>query len=225
MDSRKYYEAYDERYMTVHGQNIRWFSDVHSAIISETIQKYGITKQMPLLELGCGEGRDSRVLLNAGYRLLATDISPEAVRYCRVQCPEFADAFQVLDCINGCLDGQFDLIYAVAVIHMLLLDQDRDGFYRFIYSHLTEDGIGLILTMGDGNTERSSDINAAFELQERKCQEKTMWVAGTSCRMVSFSTFEQELWRNGFEILEQGMTEIPLEFPHMMYAVVRKRSE
>lgn len=222
MDMCKYYEAYDERYKTAHARNIRWFSDTPTGILSETIQKYGISPQMPMLELGCGEGRDAKILLDRGYQLLATDISPEAIRYCRELNPEHTAAFQVLDCVNGSLDRKFDMIYAVAVIHMLLLDEDRDRFYRFFRDHLTEDGIGLILTMGDGNTERCSDINTAFELQERNCKAGTIWVAGTSCRMVSYQTFEGELRRNQLQILEMGATEIPFEFPQMMYAVIRK---
>ncbi len=50
---------------------------------------------------------------------------------------------------------------------MLVLDEDRNGFYQFIRSHLKSDGIALICSMGDGNYEMQSDISNAFELQER----------------------------------------------------------
>lgn len=222
MDQRKYYEAYDERYKIAHSRNIRWMSDRHSAIVSEVIEKYRIGKDMPILELGCGEGRDAQVLLENGYNLLATDISPEGIRYCKERCPDHADRFRILDCVLGSLDGKFDFIYAVAVIHMLLLNEDRDKCYRFVREHLTQDGIGLICTMGDGNTERRSDISTAFELQERECNGQTVWVTGTSCRMVSFQTFTEELARNHLEIVERGITCVEPDFPKMMYAVVRK---
>jgi len=58
----------------------------------------------------------------------------------------------------------FDFIYSVAVIHMLVLDEDRNAFYQFIRSHLRQDGIALICTMGDGNVEMQSDIGKAFEI-------------------------------------------------------------
>ena len=221
MGQRKYYEAYDERYQTAHQQNIRWFGGESSPIVSEILEKYQIRPRMSLLELGCGEGRDAQALLRRGYDLLATDISREAIQYCKNLCPEYTDRFQQLDCVCGSLEGRFDFIYGVAVVHMLLLDEDRDGFYRFISRHLTEGGIGLICSMGDGTVERCSDINTAFQLQEREAEGKTLWVAGTSCRMASFPTFEAEITRNGLEILETGMTSIPLHFSHMMYAVVK----
>ena len=78
---RKYYEAYDDRYRQIHSQNLKWFDESPSAIVLETIHGFGITKENKLLELGCGEGRDAFPLLQAGFRLLATDISPEAIRF------------------------------------------------------------------------------------------------------------------------------------------------
>ena len=222
-DSRKYYEAYDERYKVAHAQGLHWFSDNASPIVTQTVKKHHISSQMRVLELGCGEGRDAHHLLKNGFtHLLATDISPEAIRYCKQKWPEFESSFQVLDCINDTIEQAFDFIYAVAVVHMFLLDEDRNAFYRFIHEHLAEDGIALICTMGDGNTERQSDIKTAFELQERECDGKTVRVAGTSCRMVTSQAFARELTRNHLAVIEQGQTSIPNEFTDMMYAVVKR---
>ncbi|MBO4562723.1 MAG: hypothetical protein J5772_03840 [Clostridia bacterium] len=46
-----------------------------------------------------------------------------------------------------------------------------------------------------------------------------MLVAATSCRMVSFRTFEEEIKRNGLMIIEKGLTSAPPEFDSLMYAV------
>ena len=137
--------------------------------------------------------------------------------------PEYADSFRILDCLSDHLNQQFDFIYAVAVIHMLVSDEDRNGFYRFIFNHLKADGYALICTMGDGQFEMQSDIRQAFELQEREHESGKMTVAATSCRMVSFETFEHELMTNGFEIAEEGITAALPEFDSLMYAVVRKQ--
>lgn len=223
MENRSYYEAYDERYKTVHRQQIRWFGEAPSRIVLDTVWKFGIGKTADILELGCGEGRDAQVLLENGYRLLATDVSGEAIAYCRKLYPAFAGQFRILDCVKGRLAGQYDLIYAVAVIHMLVLDEDRAAFYRFIRDHLNKEGISLICTMGDGRLERQTDIRTAFDLQERDYCGKAIPMAATSCRMVSFETFEREIRQSGLEILEQGFTSVPEMFPQMMYAVVRRR--
>ena len=63
---RKYYEAYDDRYRQVHGKNLQWFYEEPTAVIREIIDKYQITRDHKLLELGCGEGRDAFPLLNTG---------------------------------------------------------------------------------------------------------------------------------------------------------------
>ena len=51
----------------------------------DIIQKYHISFQDSILEIGCGEGRDARAVLEKGYNLLATDISKEAIEYCKKQ--------------------------------------------------------------------------------------------------------------------------------------------
>lgn len=223
-DSKKYYEAYDDRYRQVHEENLRWASDQPSSIVGDTISEFQISADDKILELGCGEGRDADHLLKRGFHVLATDISQEAISYCRRIHPEFADCYQILDCINGTLDERFAFIYAVAVIHMLVLDPDRDGFYRFIREHMTENGVALICTMGDGEVQMQSDIRNAFSVQERRHQEtgRKLMIAGTSCRMVNFDSFRAELERNGLSILKQGITSVEPDFNQMMYAVVRR---
>lgn len=225
MKNRVYYEAYDERYKTVHARSIRWFGDTPSPIVSEVISRYGIKKTDKILEIGCGEGRDALPLLAAGYDLLATDVSPEAIAYCQALSPTHASHFRRLDCVKESLTQKFDLIVAVAVLHMLVPDADRTAFYHFLAEHLAPDGIALVCTMGDGKTERQSDVRTAFELQAREYAGEEILMAGTSCRMVTFAQFEHELDENRLAIRERGLTEIPGNFPSIMYAVVSKKQE
>lgn len=223
MNDRKYYEAYDDRYKAVHERSIRWFSDEPSEIVARTIRKFSVSKTHSILEIGCGEGRDSAALLRGGYDLLASDISSEAISYCKTLYPEYQKNFKVVDCIKDKLEHKYDFIYAVAVLHMLVLDEDRNSFYRFIYDHLTDSGIALICSMGDGEMQIQSDISTAFDLQERCHKGEKLLVAGTSCRTVTFDFFEKEISDNSFEILEKGFTSVPSEFDRMMYAVIKKR--
>lgn len=220
---KEYYEAYDDRYRQIHQQGLQWFSESPSAIVEDTIRSFSISPQSKILEIGCGEGRDACFLLKQGFDLLATDVSQEAIAFCRERFSDFAEHFQVLDCISGECGGKFCFIYAVAVLHMLVADRDRKAFYRFIRAHLTPDGLALICTMGDGSFELQSDIRTAFEIQERIHGQtgKPVQIAGTSCRVVSFDTFHRELKENGFAIVEEGNTSVAPDFPQMMFAVVR----
>lgn len=223
MEKREYYRAYDERYKTAHENGVSWFSSESTPIVLDLIQKYHFNCTTKMLEIGCGEGRDSISVLNKGYSLLATDISAEAICYCKAKFSQFSENFKVLDCLNEKIDSKFDFIFAIAVVHMLVVDEDRDLFYQFIRKHLADDGIALICSMGDGEFEMKSDINSAFKLQERDHQSGKMLVAGTSCRMVSFGRFENEINRNGLETLEKGITEAMPDFNSLMYAVVKKK--
>jgi SAM-dependent methyltransferase len=42
---------------------------------------------LPLLELGCGGGRDTQVLVAAGHRVVAIDLSPRAIANARARVP------------------------------------------------------------------------------------------------------------------------------------------
>ena len=219
---RKYYEAYDDRYRQVHKENLQWFADSPSPIVREIVERFSMGGKM--LEIGCGEGRDGGFLMERGFDVLATDVSPAAIDYARKRFPQFADRFRVLDCLKERLDEKFGFIYAVAVVHMLVPDADRDGFYCFIRDHLAPGGKALICSMGNGRWQRQSDISTAFDLQER-IHEPTgqkVCIAGTSCRMVDWETFLGELSRNGLYVIEQGITAVEPDFPQMMYALVEK---
>ena len=221
-ENRKYYAAYEERYKVAHERGVSWAGDKNSPIVLEVIKKYNIHVEHDLLEVGCGEGRDSRAVLENGYHLMATDISKEAIAYCKRTMPHFQEHFSVLDCLSDELDKLFDFIYGIAVIHMLVLDEDRDKFYQFIFDHLKPEGLALICTMGDGEFEMQSDISQAFQIQERNHESGEMMVAGTSCRMVSFKTFDDELSGNGLEVVEKGITSALPDFNNLMFAVVKK---
>lgn len=99
---------------------------------------------------------------------------------------------------------QFDFIYSVAVIHMFLLEEHRDKFYRFIYEHLKDKGKALVISMGDGERKYASDIDEASMIVQRKNINtgKMIQVVNTSCRIKKYSEMEEEIVRNGFRIVE-----------------------
>jgi len=220
---KKYYEAYDLRYRQTHERGLEWFGREPTAAVGQTMKRYAIGKEAKLLEIGCGEGRDAAVLLENGFDLLATDVSPRAVDFCRARFPQWAERFQVLDCLREALPCRFDLIYAIAVLHMLVPDEDRQAMLGFVREHLTRNGVGLIVVMGDGETQRATEVDRAFDLQER-CHEQSgqvFSVAATSCRVVSRETFRAELLRAGLTVEELGDTAWD-DVPAAMYAVVKR---
>ena len=71
--------------------------------------------------------------------------------------------------------------------------------------------------------EVCSNPEEAFTLQRRTHEQtgREMMLAGTSCRVVSFDTFQQEIHSAGLKELEMGLTSILLDFPTMMIAVIK----
>ena len=165
---KEYYKAYEKRYKQLHENNLSWETDVKTNIIEDTIIKYNIDNAASILEIGCGEGRDAKYLLGKNYNVLATDVSKEAINYCKKIDKEHSNNYEVLDVLDyDDFSKKFDFIYSVACLHMLVLDEDRNKYFEFINNHLNDNGYALVLTMGDGKTERSSDITKAWEDVER----------------------------------------------------------
>ena len=220
----KYYEAYDTRYRQVHKKGLTWAVDNNTELIEKVIYKYHL-KNEKMLEIGCGEGRDSKYLLNNNYNLLATDVSKEAISYCKSVDLVHKECYKVLDVLsNNSLNEKFGFIYSVACLHMLVLDEDRNNFYQYIYNHLEEGGYCLILTMGDGVKQYESDISKAFDNIKRIHQEtkKELTIVSTSCKIVNFDTLDKEVIDNGFNIVEQGITSIENHFNEIMYVIIKK---
>ena len=88
-ENRKYYEAYEERYKTAHEKGVSWAQMENTPIVMDIIKKYNLYTEQSLLEIGCGEGRDSIIVLENGFNLMAVDISPEAIKYCKKIMPDF----------------------------------------------------------------------------------------------------------------------------------------
>lgn len=221
--TKRYYEAYDLRYRQVHERGLTWFGGRPAPIVAQTLDKYEISPGRPMLEIGCGEGGDAACLLEKGCNLTATDVSPAAIAFCREKYPCWHARFQVLDCLKDSLDARYDFIYAVAVLHMLVLDDDRQGLLAFVREHLTENGVGLVVVMGDGETRRSTNPAEAFDVQERthEASGQRMQLASTSCRIVTWAEFREELTRAGLTIAEWGSTCWD-DTPFAMYAVVKR---
>ncbi len=112
------------------------------------------------------------------------------------------------------------------VLHMLVENVDRKAFLNFFWKHLKENGKALILTMGNGIDEFSTNANTAYEMQKRtnNVSKIPVIVPNTSCKMVSFKTLEKELMDAGLLILESGITQSLPDFDSLMYVVVSKEA-
>lgn len=223
---KKYYEAYEERYKQVHqSQNKPWAGDRPSLAIEKLLEKYGANSNSSILEIGCGEGQNAIYLLQKGYNIEASDVSPEAIRWCKKQA-ELAgvneNKFFVMDILNNDLDKKYDFIFSVAVLHMLVDDKDRSEFFNFVKKHLEDIGKAFIVVMGDGKMTRKTDTTKAFELADRPFENKTIQVATTSCRMVTWEQYLSEFKNAGLKVLDYYLDRTISGFEVSMVAVAEK---
>lgn len=176
--------------------------------------------------MGCGEGQNAIFLMQKGYNIEATDVSKEAIDWCKKMALKKhldPNKFFVLDALNNKLTKKYDLIYSISTLHMLVLDEDRKKFLDNIYSHLAKDGFAIITVMGDGKKEKNnSDITKSFDVVKRVVNGKTVSVAQTSCRIVNWETFSREIFNSKLMIIEQQISKEISGFNSSMVVVVKK---
>ena len=202
------------------------FKDFSKDVV-KVIDDYNITKNNSILEVGCGEGRDTIHLLNMGYHnILGIDYSKIVIAKCNeLTNNKYVNNFKSLDIMKDKLNNKYDFIYSVAVIHMFLKEEHRNLFYKFIYEHLNNNGIALVISMGDGTSTYKSNIDDAFKKVVRKNinTNKEIMVTNTSCNIVDFATFKEEIIRNNFKIIECYISSDIPNFDKCMCAVISKQ--
>ncbi|MCQ4923612.1 class I SAM-dependent methyltransferase [Tissierella carlieri] len=224
---KKYYHAYEERYKKIHGEGLLWFSKEPTPELISWIEYYDISVDDEICEVGCGEGRDALYLAEQGYKITGVDISEEAIKKCEELSKErrvnvnwiVSDALQ----LNEKLKKHYDWIYSVGTLHMLVEDEDRKRFLNTINSLLNPKGKLLLISMGDGEIERKTEIETAFDLQERSHMKsgKTFEVASTSYRAINWKNHREELEDAGF-IVEKIMNTENEEYSKCMTVYLTK---
>lgn len=220
-----YYKAYDQRYKQTYEQNVLWETQQPTKEVMETIKKYNINNKNKILDLGCGEGRDSIELLKKGYNILAVDYSQTVIDKCNeLTNNKYFNNFKQLDIIEDKLNNQYDFIYSIAVLHMFVSDEHRTKYYQFIREHLTNNGYALIITMGDGIKEYSTNHLESFNIVKRKNinNNKDLYVAKTSCKIVNWLTLEKEIKNNNLKIINKYISKNLPNFDKCMCVVIKK---
>ncbi len=204
--TKKYYHAYEDRYKKVHEEKGKpWAGERPSTLLKDLLLKYGANEKSSILEIGCGEGQNALYLMSEGFSVDASDISPEAISWCKNWAKERGldgDRFFVMDACDNDFEGEYDFIYSVAVLHMLVEDEDRHKFLSFINRHLKKEGRAFVIVMGDGTMSYRSGTKEAFELADRPFEDGIIQVATTSCRKVTWEEYLAELDRAGLKVLD-----------------------
>lgn len=118
-----YYHGYADRYEEVYRQGgLYWEPPAPNDVLVSVLADLGI-RSGRVIDLGCGEGRDSIYLASRGFDVLGVDVSPAALRKARVR----ADAENVpvrflerdVTTLRGLPDDHFDLAINMGCLHMM----------------------------------------------------------------------------------------------------------
>ena len=220
-----YYKAYEERYKETYKNNILWETNKPTNLILDTIKKYNINIKDKILDLGCGEGRDAIYLLKKKFNVLAIDYSQTVINKCNeLTDNKYITNFKQFDLLVDNMNDKFKFIYSIAVIHMFLLDTDRNKFYKFLYDHLESDGYALIISMGDGVKEFKSDVNKSFKIGKRINinNNKEMNVVETSCCIKNKENIIKEIQNNKLKIISVDIVDSVPNFDKCISIIVKK---
>lgn len=223
----EYYKAYDNRYKIYHdAKGIAWAGDLPSKELKDILTKYHADKDSSILEIGCGEGQNALYLLGEGFNVKASDVSHEAVEWCKKQTDKYKDNFFELDILNNNLTEKFDFILSISTLHMLVSDSHRKGFFDFISSHLNENGIAIITSMGDGiNEKNDTDITKSFDLIVRDNGTGAMLLPQTSCRIVNWENLKKEISNSNLAIVESYISKTISGFISSMIAIIKNKNQ
>ena len=221
---KKYYMAYDKRYRQIHKEGLMWEVSEHTPVIWDVISAYNITKNQDILDIGVGEGRDSIFLLKNGYNVFGIDCSEEAINVCKniASINGFDEnRFFTKDIVVDLPDKKYDFIYSIAVIHMLCREHDRKKFFQYIKNSLKDNGIALVMSMGDGETEYISNYHEAYKDAVRThFSDKKVVVASTSCKIVNKNTFISEAQKEDFKVKQYFVSDKNPSFDKMMCMIL-----
>lgn len=104
-----------------------------------------LSKDMSVLEIGCGTGTTALKLAGSAAMITGTDISSEMIRIANEKMADQAvDAVQFKQAAAGeIVGGPYDAIMAFNLVHLV---DDRPGFYAKIYDHLPKGGVFISKT-------------------------------------------------------------------------------
>ena len=101
----------------------------------DQILKGRFTKEMKILDAGCGEGRNTIYFLHEGYQIFGVDYNPIAIQMARIYAQTIQKDYDIYRFQTSMVDdmpfhkGAFDAIISSAVLHFA---KDEAHFLRMV---------------------------------------------------------------------------------------------
>lgn len=188
----------------------------------DQILKGRFTKEMKILDAGCGEGRNTVYFINQGYSIFGIDPNELAIQYCRYQAKSLDPNYDTHRFQLGRLEEipfhnqAFDAVICSAVLHFA---ETVDNFWQMIseiHRVLKPGGFFWFrMSTGFGGIlEKSQDLGAGKYL-----------LPDESVRFVLQTKELEQLIEMGFEFVEAPKTVLVLDQREMGVFLLRKVGE
>lgn len=188
----------------------------------DQILKGRFTKEMKILDAGCGEGRNTVYFINQGYSIFGIDPNELAIQYCRYQAKSLDPNYDTHRFQLGRLEEipfhnqAFDAVICSAVLHFA---ETVDNFWQMIseiHRVLKPGGFFWFrMSTGFGGIlEKSQDLGAGKYL-----------LPDESERFVLQTKELEQLIEMGFEFVEAPKTVLVLDQREMGVFLLRKVGE
>lgn len=143
-----YYYGYDDRYQRVYEEGAElWETAEPNEPVVEFLQRYDIAGKK-VLDLGCGEGRDSVYMARLGGDVVGVDVSRAALEKARNRAQSEGLSCQFLErdviYLRGVEDHFIDLAVNMGCLHMLSDKEHRVRHLRRVYEVLKPGGMLLL---------------------------------------------------------------------------------
>jgi tellurite methyltransferase len=156
-------------------------------------ENYVSGKKTKLIELGCGNGRDSIYYGERGLNVLAVDQVDEEIDFLNKRFGKFKNLeFKSGDFTNLKNDEMFEIIYSRFTLHSInLVEQNR--VLNWAYNQLNQNGFFCVEVRGHKNE--------LYQKGEKVANEKDAFIYNNHYRrFLEFETFCNELLVIGFNI-------------------------
>lgn len=185
-------------------------------VLKEYLQE---NKEGRILELGCGNGRDSRYFLSNGFRVVAIDASKKAIEILQKEFSKTRHSIFIcgdfVDPANLCME-EYDFCYSRFSIHSINEKQEK-ALIKNVYGALKKRGYFFI--------EARSVFDELYGKGE-KVGEDAYFFNGHYRRFIRKEKLQSELKKNGFDIasLEENRGFAPYreENPIIIRCIARK---
>lgn len=129
----------------------------------DQILKGRFTKEMKILDAGCGEGRNTIYFLNEGYQIFGVDSNPIAIQMARIYAQTIQKDYDVFRFQTGLIgsmpfhQGAFDAVISSAVMHFAKSEPEFFNMMDDMVRVLKPGGILFLrMTTGQGNMQEKS---------------------------------------------------------------------